>query len=62
MKDYLKYFKEKEIKILNELPPRWRYIENASTAPQGYKWDCNNKSMFSGDYEHALIKTGGKND
>lgn len=62
MKDFLEYFKEKEIGILNKLPDGWRYIENTNTEPKGYKWVCNNKSMFSGDYEHALIKTGGEND
>ena len=49
MKDYLEYFKEKGIEILNKLPDGWRYIENTNTEPKG-------------DYEHALIKTGGKND
>lgn len=56
MKDYLSYFKEKGIKILNELPDGWRYIEHTNTEPRGYKWACNNKSMFSNEYEHVLIK------
>jgi hypothetical protein len=62
MKAYLEYFKEKGIGILNKLPDGWRYIENTNTEPKGYKWACNNKSMFSRDYEHALIKKGGEND
>ena len=49
MKDYLEYFKEKGIGILNKLPDGWRYIENTNTEPKGYKWACNNKSMFSGE-------------
>lgn len=61
MKAYLEYFKEKGIRILNKLPDGWRYIENTNTEPKGYKWACNNKSMFSRDYEHALIKKGGEN-
>lgn len=56
MKYSLDYFKEKGVKVLNELPKGWRYIENTSTEPQGYKWACNNKSMFCGEYEHVLVK------
>jgi hypothetical protein len=48
--------KKKRVSILNEIPDGWGYIKNAMTAPVGYRWICNKKSRFSGDYESALLK------
>lgn len=48
--------KNKNIIILNELPKGWIIKENTSTQPKGYKWCCNNKSMFSKEYKSALVK------
>lgn len=42
--------------VLNSLPKGWRYIEGATTAPKGYKWANNSKSLFSSDYRSALVK------
>ena len=47
---------KKEIKIYNELPKGWRIKQNATTAPNGYVWICNNKSHFSGEYKSGLLK------
>jgi hypothetical protein len=52
----LEYFISKGVKILNEMPNGWRVIENATNVPNGYKWINNGKSLFSKDYEHALLK------
>ena len=52
----LEYFKNKGTKILNELPKGWRLIKGAQTAPVGYVWVNNNKSRFSKEYQHALLK------
>lgn len=44
------------IRVLDHLPEGWRYLEGATTAPLGYRWACNNKSRFGGEYRHALVK------
>lgn len=54
--EILEYMKKKRVSILNEIPDGWGYIKNATTAPAGYRWICNKKSLFSGDYESALLK------
>jgi hypothetical protein len=45
------------VKILNVLPKGWIYLDN-QTNINGirYEWASNNKSRFSGEYKHALIK------
>lgn len=52
----LKHFKSKGIEILTELPEGWKINNNATTAPDGYVWVNNKKSLFGGEYEHALMK------
>lgn len=52
----LNYFINKGVKVLNEMPNGWRVIQGAITAPRGYKWVNNGKSLFSKEYEHALLK------
>lgn len=47
------------MKILNEIPNGWKQLKGATTAPKGYEWYWNGKSLFSGEYEQALIKKGG---
>ena len=42
--------------VLDRLPKGWRYLYGATTAPLGYRWACNNKSRFGGEYRHALVK------
>ena len=55
MTDYLERFRERGIEILNELPPGWRYLENTNTAPQGYRWACNNKSIRNTCWSICLL-------
>lgn len=35
---------------------KWKEIKGATTAPLGYKWVNNGKSLFSKDYKHKLVK------
>lgn len=52
----LEYWKGRGIKVLHSLPEGWKEFKSASTAPNGYKWISNGKSMFGGEFEHALLK------
>lgn len=42
--------------VKDTLPDGWKRTEGTLTAPNGYYWADNNKSLFSGDREVALIK------
>lgn len=46
------------IRLLDHLPEGWRVLKGALTAPVGYVWVCNRKSILRGEYEHALMKEG----
>ena len=50
------YFKKNGVKFLDSMPEGWKEINGATTAPNGYKWIFNGKSIFSKEYEHALLK------
>lgn len=52
----ISYFMEKGVKILDEMPRGWKVNKGATTAPDGYVWIWNGKSLFSGEYQHALLK------
>lgn len=52
----LKYFKSKGVEVLNEMPDGWKESKGATTAPYGYVWINNGKSLFNREYEHALLK------
>jgi len=39
------------------MPEGWKEIRGATTAPSGYVWINNRKSIFSKEYRHALLKT-----
>lgn len=41
--------------VYSEVPKGWREIEGATTAPEGFKWVSNGKSMFGGEREQALV-------
>ena len=43
-------------KVFDKVPNGWKPIEGATTAPEGYKWYSNGKSIFSDAHEQALIK------
>lgn len=45
-----------KVKVYDEMPNGWREIKGALTAPVGYKWICNNKSVFSKERETGLLK------
>lgn len=51
----LEYWKERDVKILDEKPEGWIKNEGATTAPSGYSWYSNGKSRFGGEYENALV-------
>ena len=38
------------------MPDGWKEIIGAQTAPSGYVWIFNGKSIFSSEYRHALLK------
>lgn len=42
--------------VYKKMPKGWRHCHGAS-APRGYTWINNGKSLFGGQYEHALLKT-----
>lgn len=46
------------IVILDRIPDGWRFIKNATTAPDGYCFVCNGKSRFTekDEYRNALVK------
>lgn len=47
---------EYNVKVLKRLPKNWSPIKGAMTAPRGYKWVSNNKSLFKGERKTALVK------
>lgn len=51
------YFIKKGVKVLDKMPSGWKVILNATTQPLGYVWINNGKSLFSKEYQHALLKT-----
>lgn len=48
--------KDKQYPVFDELPKGWVIIKNALTAPCGYKWISNNKSIFSGKRKLGFIR------
>lgn len=50
------HFKALGVQFLDTMPDGWKKIERATTAPRGYVWINNCKSLFSDQYEHALLK------
>ena len=45
-----------EVQVYNCAPRGWKRIHGALTAPYGYVWIYNSKSVFSEEYKHALLK------
>lgn len=43
-------------KVANKAPKGWVKLTNATTAPRGYSWYSNNKSMFGGERKTMLVK------
>lgn len=44
------------VKVFYQMPTGWKKIFGAQTAPSGYVWIFNGKSIFSSEYRHALLK------
>lgn len=42
--------------VIDKLPDGWGKIEGALTAPKGYVWVNNKKSLWDKDYQQAIIK------
>ena len=53
---YLDYFRRVGVPFYDSLPDGWVVNEQATTAPVGYVWINNRKSIFSKEYRHALMK------
>lgn len=43
------------IKIYKSIPDGWKVREGATTAPNGFVWIWNVKSLFSSEYRAALV-------
>jgi hypothetical protein len=44
-----------DVPIYDELPEGWADISHIVSAPSGYHWINNRKSIFSDEYRHALL-------
>ena len=42
--------------VCNSMPNGWKIRKGAMTAPNGFCWIYNGKSVFSDDYNRALLK------
>lgn len=42
--------------VENKLPNDWKRIKGATTAPKGFMWISNGKSLFNQDYRRALLR------
>lgn len=64
--DFLDYCSRNRIPVLDQLPDGWKFIENATTTPTGFKWAFNMQPLFKRDangnyfanrnYKHAVIR------
>lgn len=45
-----------EIEYVDEVPEGYTKLENATTAPNGYTWYSNNKSLFDKNRDTVLVK------
>ena len=46
------------VKVFNYIPAGWKVVDGANMVPNGYRFISNNKSRWSGEYEHALVPEG----
>lgn len=44
------------VKVFYQMPTGWKEIRGALTAPSGYVWIFNGKSIFTSEYQQALLK------
>lgn len=52
----MKSGKEKEIEFVEEVPKGYKVLEGAMTAPLGYTWYTNGKSLLKGEHKSILVK------
>lgn len=52
----ISYWRKRGTKVGNKVPKGWVKVKNATTAPRGYSWYSNNKSLFSGERKTMLVK------
>lgn len=52
----VEYFKSRGTEIRNSVPKGYVKLEGATTAPKGYTWYSNNKSLFGGERRTILVK------
>lgn len=45
-----------DVPIYDTMPDWWVEIRGATTAPNGYVWINNRKSIFTKEYRHALLR------
>lgn len=45
-----------DVPIYETMPDGWGEIRGATTAPNGYVWINNRKSIFNNEYRHALLR------
>lgn len=63
---FLDYCSRERIPVLDQLPDGWKFNEQATTAPSGFKWANNGQPIFirdaNGDYcgnpkrQYAVIR------
>ena len=44
-----------DAELYTSMPPGWRRVMGATTAPRGSMWLCNGKSYFSRERKTALL-------
>lgn len=45
----------KNVQVFSACPEGWKVLTGATTAPAGYVWISNGKSLFGGEYEQGLL-------
>ena len=57
----MKSGKEKEIEYVDKVPEGYKVLEGAMTAPLGYTWYTNGKSLLKGEHHPILVKDKSEN-
>lgn len=55
-KKTLENLRKRGVKIVTKVPKGYTELTNATTAPLGYTWYYNGKSLFSGERKTVLVK------
>jgi len=50
------FMRFQDVPIYETMPTGWKKLRGATTAPNGYVWIWNGKSVFTKEYRHALLK------